>query len=345
MEEYNNYAVPIDDNQSLHRPSLLSLPISVLSLILTSFLKIEDVSKLEASFCNDKRDALLRMLSDNKYIVYDHVILERKWTFLDRALIWIGKRKINIRNVSIISEEYGFGDNSNLTDNGLLGLSRHCANLQSFEVIGSYRMTPRGFAQFSNYCTNLESLNIGYCHCLTEISVIDFVSNCVCLKSLDFSYLDCITDTGIILIARHCNTNLQSLCIEECENVSDDGCIEVARLCPNLKSLVISNCHRIAIGKSIEFSNLAKYFTNLQSLKITSEIYGDDIVEIGKHCTNLQSLKLDARPKDVTSNHIVELIKRLTNLQSLRLCHNIWYLANKKEVEALYPNLNLVCLF
>jgi hypothetical protein len=48
-------------------------------------------------------------------------------------MIWVGKRMINILKLSIDNKNKY---NKNLTDNGLIGLSKHCNNLQSLNISG-----------------------------------------------------------------------------------------------------------------------------------------------------------------------------------------------------------------
>lgn len=81
--------------------SLLSLKSDAIGLILSKFLTIHDVSKLDVAYCNyDKRSELLNILSNNPYITYDHITFDDTCKQVDNILIYIGTRKINISSIS-----------------------------------------------------------------------------------------------------------------------------------------------------------------------------------------------------------------------------------------------------
>lgn len=155
-----------EDNQQLDT-SLLLLPKSVLSMILTT-LTIEDIIKLEISLSN-KGNELLTILNDNE-VIYDDVVLDKDECNLDQVMLWIGKRKINIKNLHIESELYS--DGKDLTNIGLIGLSLHCNHLISLSLPNCDDIRSKSLYELSKHCINLESLNISNCNLLSEISII-----------------------------------------------------------------------------------------------------------------------------------------------------------------------------
>jgi len=74
--------------------TIFSLSLDVISIILSQFLTIFDVSKLDVAYCNrNYRSRLLSILSNNDYIRYDHIHLDNNLgRKINNAMIWLGKR-------------------------------------------------------------------------------------------------------------------------------------------------------------------------------------------------------------------------------------------------------------
>ena len=64
------------------------------------------------------------------------------------------------------------------------------------------------------------------------------------LQSLKLSYCDNITDASVLEVARRCS-NLQSLDLECCYDITDASVLEVARRCSNLQTLSLEWCDNI----------------------------------------------------------------------------------------------------
>ena len=82
--------------------SLLSLPIGIHHVIFRQFLcNLNDMSRLDVAYCTHTgdREKLMSVLS-NDIIKYDHIIVDNKTKKVDNALVWIGKRMINITSLS-----------------------------------------------------------------------------------------------------------------------------------------------------------------------------------------------------------------------------------------------------
>jgi hypothetical protein len=133
---------------------------------------------------------------------------EDSLTFINSALIWIGKRKVNILNLSI---------QTSLTSVGLVGLSQHCKYLQSLTIKGCPNICGESIVEISKKCsTNLQALSLSNSD-LHDIHVVDFISNCSNIRSLDLSRIEELNDTGIILIARTLQRNLKSINLNMCQ--------------------------------------------------------------------------------------------------------------------------------
>ena len=334
--------------------SLLSLPISTIRLIFTRFLKIKDISRLDVAYCNhDERDHLLHILSDNKYIIYDNVVMKgdyhsyHRYTgmlvinprydvdylrYINSALIWIGKRKVNILNLSIQNQD-------SLTYVGLVGLSQHCKYLQSLTIERCPNISGNSIVELSKKCsTNLQALSLSDCSGLHDIHVVDFISNCSNIRSLDLSHLKELNDTGIILIARTLQRNLKSLDLECCNKISDFGLIEMGKLC-SLEKLTVSYRYDETPQEFLkfrDFDKVLKFFSNLLSLTIEGSVT-NGVHAIGKYCTNLHSLKLlDGQFLEVSD--FVNIDSLCSNLQ----CIELGGFDAFSKLRRLLPNLQII---
>ena len=193
----NNDNTNEEKNEEENEPfGLLSFSIDIMSIILTQFLTIYDIGKLDTAYCNKKkRNQLLSILSNNESIQYNHLTFNDSYKSIDNLLIWIGNRKIKIVEISNKDKSDQF-KSSFLTDDGLLGLSRHCIYLQSLNISKCDKLTDTGMIEISRNCIHLQSLDISRCYNITDTSMIEISRNCIHLKVLVITGCMNITDTG-----------------------------------------------------------------------------------------------------------------------------------------------------
>lgn len=297
-------------------------------VIVVKFLTIFDVSKLDVAYCNNRdRQQLLNMLSDNPFITFDDAKFYDDFKRFDNFLTWIGSRKINILTIKIGAESYS---NVTLTNNGLIGLSRHCASLQCLDISGSNtilhqsagKVTDEGIIELVRQSKNLISLDIGY-RKFSDTAITAVARHCSKLIKLDISGCVQITDIGITEVARNC-LNLESLDIFYCNKITDNGVIEVARHCSKLLSLDIVNCSKITDKSVIE---VARHLTKLESLNLRYlHITNVSMFEIVQNCTVLKRLDIghtnvSGMGKMMIPSHLpsLKVYKRLRTLVPIQL--------------------------
>ena len=185
-------------NEEENEPfGLLSFSIDIMSIILTQFLTIYDVGKLDTAYCNKKkRIQLLNILSNDESIQYNHLTFNDSNKLIDNLLIWIGNRKIKILELSndekphlynVLTGDRLLGFKSFLTDDGLLGLSRHCIHLKSLNISGCKNITDTSLTEIGRNSIHLKSLNISGCNSITDTVMIEISRNCIHLESLNIS--------------------------------------------------------------------------------------------------------------------------------------------------------------
>jgi len=164
---------------------LLSFEADVMIIILSQFLTVYDVVKLDTAYCNKMQRAQLLSILSLKSIVYKHIHFSDSFTYIDKFMQWIGKRTIGLAGLSIeYKREYSkifipFGDTvdnhiklSYLSDEGLVWLS-HCTSLQSLDVSWCKNIHDISIVQIGRHCSNLKELDISFCTNITDISLVE----------------------------------------------------------------------------------------------------------------------------------------------------------------------------
>ena len=148
------------------------------------------------------------------------------------------------------------------------------------------------------------------------------------LKTLNLYGCQNITDASLSKVARGCS-NLQSLNLFDCSNITDASVSEVARRCSNLQSLTLNGCWNIT---DTSLSGVARGCSNLQALNLLncSNITDASLLEVARRCSNLQSLDL-RHCRKITDAQSVGSSKRMFKppltlprmVQQLQSCCNI----------------------
>jgi len=253
-----------ENNENEKEPlSLLTLPNGIISLIFIEFLVLQDISRLDVSYCNhNNRKKFLSIICDD--IKYDNINFD--YEYIDNALIWFGKRKI------IIPYNLSIKWSRSITLDGIIGIS-------------------------NNNFNNLTSISFRGCKYINDDCIILITRNSPKLQVLDISFCDGITNRGIEEIARNVNLQLQSLDIEIFDykdipkEISDEGIIWLAKYCHNLQSLNVSGHENIT---DIGISELVHSCTKIHTLNISgcTKIKSTGVIEIANHLPNLQAINI-----------------------------------------------------
>ena len=169
------------------------LPSDVLELILSKYLSLDDVGRMDVALLHEThrfRGLFLEALRSGTI----RVSVERN-TLWDKRLNEGVLNWILARGIRIVGWNNSHIDNERLTalmDGGL-------PNLQSLDITGSRQITAAGVIALANgNLPNLQSLDIGGYHSeITDAGVIALANgNLPNLQSLDISFCSEITDAG-----------------------------------------------------------------------------------------------------------------------------------------------------
>lgn len=241
-------------------------------------------------------------------------------------------RKLTDRGFSAVAEGCHDLRNLNLagcklvTDGLLKTLSKNCHNLEELGLQGCTNITDSGLTELVKGCQKIELLDVNKCSNVGDIGVSNVSMACSSsLKTLKL--LDCykIKDDSILSLAQFCN-HLETLIIGGCRDISDESIQKLARACKsNLRTLRMDWC------LNVTDSSLRCIFTqcsNLEALDIgcCEEVTDAAFHTLGSDGTevNLKVLKVSNCPK-VTLATLSILVDKCNSLEYLdvRSCPHI----------------------
>ncbi|XWS60019.1 hypothetical protein CRYUN_Cryun08bG0172400 [Craigia yunnanensis] len=134
----------------------------------------------------------------------------------------------------------------NITDEGLIHISRGCSKLLELDLYRSAEITDLGILAIAQGCPGLEMINIAYCKDITDRSLLS-LSKCSRLKTLESRRCSLITSLGLTAIAVGCK-ELTKLDIKKCQNIDDAGMLPLAHFSQNLRQINLSHTSVTDIG-------------------------------------------------------------------------------------------------
>lgn len=183
-----------------------------------------------------------------------------------------------------------------ITDVGLTNIAQQCRGLQLLSIGQYSAITNTSIIEVAKQCTGLTSLNIVEGRAITDDGIIEIARRCLGLRSINFCACSAITDNGMIQIAR--NKQLQSLSIYYCEKITDITLIEISTNCFDLQTLDINTDRHLDMEDrftSTGIVEVARHCPGIKVLRISErcDISDDDLIEIARHCPDLTTLEIN----------------------------------------------------
>jgi len=125
-------------------------------------------------------------------------------------------------------------------DSSLNEIIRNCP-LKSFVVANCPLVTDSTLNALASSSLNLTNLDISGIDKLTERCIESVVKSCPLLKSLDLSSTRA-TERCVFVIAQVCASSLESLKLNFCRFITDNGLHAVVKSCKRLRLLLIYGC-------------------------------------------------------------------------------------------------------
>lgn len=134
----------------------------------------------------------------------------------------------------------------NITDSGLIHISRSCSKLLELDLYRSAGISDLGILAIAQGCPGLEMINVAYCKDITDRSLLS-LSKCSRLKTLESRGCSLITSLGLTAIAVGCK-ELTKLDIKKCHNIDDAGMLPLAHFSQNLRQINLSHSSVTDVG-------------------------------------------------------------------------------------------------
>ena len=203
-----------------------------------------------------------------------------------------------------------------------------------------------------SHCNNLESLILNDVipfdekePVVNDSAIMKVAETFSMIRKISLNWCWYITDACMEAIAENCK-NLDHLVVRESHQISDEGLIQIVRLCPKLKKLQLGRLYGVTdrladgfankqnslirlklIDTAITDKGVSKILENspeMQGLYIgeycfnANKICGDLTISCAKYCKNLQDLVV-VSCKSIDDQMLIEIAKNLPRLKTLFL--------------------------
>lgn len=202
-----------------------------------------------------------------------------------------------------------------LTDVALSTVARSCRYLSSLKIESCHLVTEKSLTMLGEGCHFLQELDLT--DCSVNNTGLESLSHCSELITLKLGFCPNVSDEGIIHIGAHCS-NLQELDLYRCTGVGDTGIGAISNGCPRLKSLNLSYCTHVSDDALKSISQLRK----LHNLEIRgcSGISSAGLSAIALGCKRIAELDIK-RCYRVDDAGILAIADSCQNLRQINLSY------------------------
>ena len=290
---------------------ILSLPGDISGQLLSNWLDIEDIGKLDSATCNTtNRGSFLQLLAS------EFVIHPNQYQDIDihsgLFLNWLSLRQLKLISIALSD---AFGDFHLIPPDW--------SQLQTLEFNLNFESKlwsmSESFAALFINCPKLEVMDLGPCYLLEE-SLGKILQGAPHLKHLNIIDRDSPRSNSVIAEYCHELTGLKL------SSDALDGKIlgEIAQSNRNLQTLSLYDC-KLLVNASLE-EHAIMHLRNLRCIELDALREDETILLFAKHCPQLESISLntDYSVHDAT---VAQLAKLCPNLKRLSL-ECVWNITN-----------------
>ncbi|XP_010264511.1 PREDICTED: F-box/LRR-repeat protein 3-like isoform X2 [Nelumbo nucifera] len=206
-----------------------------------------------------------------------------------------------------------------VTDEGLSSLLLKHKQLRKLDITCCRKITHVSIANITTSCTSLISLRMESCSLIPKEAFVSIGECCHLLEELDLTD-NKIDDEGLKSISR-CS-ELSSLKIGICLNITDEGLTHVGMSCPKLIELDLYRCAGIT---DLGIAAIARGCPRLEMINMAycKDITDSSLISLSK-CSRLNTLEIRGCPSisSVGLSTIAMGCRLLTKLD-IKKCHNI----------------------
>ncbi|XP_047977514.1 F-box/LRR-repeat protein 3-like [Salvia hispanica] len=258
--------------------------------------------ELHASYCfSELSMSFVNQLKDLKSL---------KVLRIDGARVRDPMLKIISNNCKCLTE-VGLGK-CRVTDTGIWHLVSGCVNLKVLDLTCCSDLTDSAILAIARSCRDLSCLKLECCNLLGEGSLNHLGSHCRFLEEIDLTDCSGINDIGLKYLSR-CS-ELVSLKLGLCVNISDKGLSYMASNCSKIRELDLYRCEGIGDG------GLAAISRSCKKLKVLNLSYCDGVTDEGMaYLSSLEELSsLEMRSlRNITATGLTKLAAGCRRLAEL----------------------------
>ncbi|XP_058729744.1 uncharacterized protein LOC131601853 [Vicia villosa] len=226
---------------------------------------------------------------------------------------------------------------------GIFSLLSKCPCIQHLNLQRAYFLNNQHVAELSLFLGDLMSIDLSECKRLTESALFALVSNCPSLIEIKMQWtsigkeivrnsnssMDCIVNSQLkSLYLAHCQeltdetiirlssilSNLQLLDLNSCRLISDESICQVLRRFCNIRHLNLANCSRVKLLVGMNFELLKLEVLNLSY----TAVHDEALYAISKGCRGLLQLNLK-NCLYVTCKGVKYVVENCTQLREINL--------------------------
>ncbi|XP_010520478.1 PREDICTED: EIN3-binding F-box protein 2-like [Tarenaya hassleriana] len=211
-----------------------------------------------------------------------------------------------------------------LTDKALALISRSAPLLQRVNLSDCSLLTENAIQILADsFGSTLKGLNIEGCQGINPSKVLGNLKRFKSLNSLSIAGLEGIDDDFVLGFLEACGSNLTTLVLSSCRELTDESTKGIGRYCPNLSALDVSFLDKLT---DLSLQYIANGCSSLSTLKCCRNHFSDEgvaaFLEVSGSSLNVLSLN---NVRKVFVNTVISLAKVSKKLQSLDLswCRNL----------------------
>lgn len=212
---------------------------------------------------------------------------------------------------------------------GLSTIAEYCKSLTSLDVSakrghGPERIDEGGMAAIAKSCRNLNVLSLSNCEQLTDSALITIATHCANLSELKVTTRDIglITDASLYALAHgKFAESLRVLELEGCRTITGAGILEIAKHCPHLKELNLSDT---SVELMTTLPAAIPYLKNVHIFQLSQNAITDEVLEsIGEHMSALEDLDISEGDNYYTTTGLMSIALNCEKLKVLYVNENM----------------------
>ncbi|KAL8545519.1 hypothetical protein ACS0TY_005609 [Phlomoides rotata] len=203
---------------------------------------------------------------------------------------------------------------SDLTDSAILAIASSCKSLLCLKLECCNLLTERSLDYLGSHCCFLEEIDLTDCSGINDIG-LKYLSKCSELLSLKLGLCANISDKGLYYIASNC-LKIRELDLYRCAGIGDDGLGALSRGCKRLKKLILSYCDGVS-DRGIECLSSLDELSDLE-VRSLPNITATGLTKLAAGCRRLTELDLK-NCDNIDDSGFWAVAHYLRNLQQINL--------------------------